>query len=56
MIEMFVAVTIVLVVVGLVLLVIFKAPWWLSVITIAAIVLLLDKLINRKAGHDEDGD
>lgn len=55
MIEMFFAVTILLVIVGVAIL---AAPWWLTVIALAAGILLLGRLVNPPPGvapGEEDG-
>lgn len=58
MIRMFVDMTILLVIACVALLAIFAAPWWLTAIAIAAVILLLDKLLNPTpgAGHCEEDD
>jgi hypothetical protein len=58
MIEMFFAMTILWVFIGVLLLAIFSAPWWLTVFAIAAGILLLNKLLNPDdgAGHCEVDD
>ena len=47
---MFLAVTIVLMLGGIALLVLFAAPWWVTVLVVAGAVLLLGKLVNRTTG------
>lgn len=55
MIEMFVAMTIVLVLVGVALLVLFASPWWATVLVVAGIVWLLDWMVNGQGpGTDSD--
>lgn len=57
MIEMFVAVTIVLALLGVVLLALLAAPWWMTVLVVAGAVLLLGKLVNRTSGGSgKEGD
>lgn len=56
MIETFVAATIFMVLVAGLLLLVFSAPWWVSVIVVAAIVWMLDKLVNGVTCPDEEGD
>ena len=58
MIEMFIAVTILLLIIGVALLVIFAAPWWLTLFSIAVGILLLNKLVNPApdAGYGVEDD
>lgn len=55
MIDAMLAVAILMVLGALALLAIFSLPWWATVIAIAAVILLLDKLFNLVAGN-EDGE
>jgi hypothetical protein len=56
MIEMFLAVTIVLVLGGIALLAMFAAPWWMTVLVIAGAVLLIDKMFKRITRSGKGGD
>lgn len=50
MINTMLAVTILMALGALVLLVIFSIPWWVTVLAIAAVILLLDRLLNPPRG------
>jgi membrane protein implicated in regulation of membrane protease activity len=54
MINMFLAVTILLVLGGAALLAMFSMPWWLTVLVVSICIFLLGKLFNPAAGN-EDG-
>ncbi len=57
MIEMFLAVTIVLVLICAAVLVLFSAPWWVAVLAVSGIVWLLNWMVNGKGqGTDEEAD
>lgn len=55
MIETFLSMTIVLILLGLLLLVLFAAPWWVTVLVVSGIWLLLNRLVIS-AGADEEAD
>lgn len=56
MIKMFVATTIVMALVCVVLLAVFAAPWWLTLLLASLLVLALNRLLHPNKPLEEEGE
>lgn len=60
MIEMFVAVTILLVLIAAIVMTLMKAPWWVALFCVSLLAMALNWLLHppqyQHPSHDEEGD